>query len=71
MTKFHQRLAKKLKKLRGEATQREFARRIGINAGSLNRLEQARQNVTLATLHKICVRLRCDIVDLFDTEGRE
>jgi len=59
------RLAMRLKELRGETTQRVFARRLGISKSSLNRLEIGEQNVSLRTLQKLCQRLKCDIADLF------
>ncbi len=60
------RLARKLKRLRGDMTQRRFARRLGISSASLNRLENRQQNVSLKTLTLLCKRLKCDIGDLFD-----
>jgi DNA-binding Xre family transcriptional regulator len=65
MEKLTKRLSKRLKSLRGEQTLRGFARKLGIHAGSLNRLEQGQQNVTVKTLQKLCDRLKCDIGDLF------
>jgi transcriptional regulator with XRE-family HTH domain len=68
MEKLQKRLSKKLKTLQGEMTQREFAKKLGITAASLNRLEQGTQNITLATLQTICDRLKCDIAYLFDID---
>jgi len=65
MEKLTKRLSRKLKTLRGERTQREFARKLGISYGSLNRIEQGTQNITLATLQIICDHLKCDIDYLF------
>jgi len=59
------RLAKKLKSLRGDTPQYRFARKLGISKSSLNRMEIGEQNVSLATLERLCVRLKCDIADLF------
>jgi len=42
-----------------------YARKLGISRPTLNRLENAGQNTTLATLQKICRALKCDIGDLF------
>jgi transcriptional regulator with XRE-family HTH domain len=59
-------LARKLKKLRGEQTQREFAKKLGIKQPHLNRIEQAKENITLRTIQKMCDRLGCSIGRLFD-----
>jgi DNA-binding Xre family transcriptional regulator len=65
MERLEKRLARTLRRLRGDATQRDFAQKLGIDHGSLNRIEQAKQNVTIKTLNKLCERLRCSIEDLF------
>lgn len=59
-------LAKKLRLLRGDTSQRTFARKLGVSVATLNRIETCQQNVTLATLQRFCVRLKCRIGDLFD-----
>jgi transcriptional regulator with XRE-family HTH domain len=62
------RLARRLRKLRGETPQYLFARKLRVSKSSLNRLEIGDQNVSLKTLEKLCARLRCDIADLFPGE---
>ncbi len=57
-------LAKNIRRLRGEKTQREFARKLGISSGTVARLEVAGQNTTLATLDVIMKSLNCDICEL-------
>ena len=59
-------LAKNLKARRGEQTQGEFARKLGISRATLNRLESASQNTTLKTLNQITKSLRCNVGDLFN-----
>jgi DNA-binding Xre family transcriptional regulator len=59
------RLANGLKQLRGNTSQNQFARRLGIDASSLNRIENQQQNVSLDTLEKLCRNLECDLADLF------
>jgi transcriptional regulator with XRE-family HTH domain len=59
------RLAARIRALRGERTLVVFARRLGISKSSLARLETGDQNVSLRTLERLCVRLKCDIDDLF------
>jgi len=66
MERLEKKLARTLRRLRGDTTQRDFAKKLGIDHGSLNRIEQAKQNVTIKTLHKLCERLKCNIADLFD-----
>lgn len=57
-------LAKNLRKLRGEQTQAAFARKLGISRPTLNRLESASQNTTLNTLEQISKSLRCEVTEL-------
>jgi transcriptional regulator with XRE-family HTH domain len=59
-------LARKLKRLRGEETQRAFAKKLGITHPHLNRIEQAKENITLKTIQKMCDRLGYSIGRLFD-----
>ncbi len=63
------RLARGLARLRGEQSQNEFSRRVGVSGPTINRIENQVQNVSLDTLEKLCIRLRCDIGDLFPPEG--
>lgn len=65
MCSLPQRLAKKLREARGEASQLRFSEKLGISHTSLNRMEMGQQNVTLATLELLCQRLKCDVGDLF------
>ncbi|MBI2432890.1 MAG: helix-turn-helix transcriptional regulator [Candidatus Hydrogenedentes bacterium] len=66
MRSLEERLARNLRCRRGDATQREFARKLGVSVATLNRIEQGQQNVSLATLGTLCKRLKCDIQDLFN-----
>ncbi|MBI3782948.1 MAG: helix-turn-helix transcriptional regulator [Deltaproteobacteria bacterium] len=50
-------------------SQNQFARRLGISNASLNRIENLRQNVSLATLETLCRRLDCEIADLFPSDS--
>ena len=63
-------LAESLRRLRREAglNQSAMAKKLGISQPTLNRLETARQNTTLATLNRLCRALRCGVCELF--EGR-
>ena len=65
MAKLSKKLAKSLKSLRGEETQRDFAQKLGIDVATLNRVEQGIENITLATIQKMCDNLKCDIGELF------
>jgi len=62
------RLARGLASVRGDASQNQFAKKLGISNASLNRIENQVQNVSLKTLEVLCRRLNCDIVDLFPPE---
>ena len=59
------RLARRLRDLRGEVPQYQFAKKLGVSKSSLNRMEIGDQNVSLKTLERLCARLKCDVVDLF------
>lgn len=60
-----ERLARGLALLRGEESQNQFAKRLGISNASLNRIENRVQNVSLKTLEMLCRRLKCDVGELF------
>lgn len=59
-------LAKNLRKWRGNLTQGQYARKLGVSRPTLNRLENAGQNTTLKTLQKITKSLKCNISTLFE-----
>jgi len=63
--KLHRRLALTLRARRGQATQEEFARRLGVSRATLTRLENGAQNTTLRTLEQLARALHCDVADLF------
>lgn len=65
MGQLRQRLAQEIRRRRGEATYRAFARRLGIGLSTLHRIENGEENVSLDLLHQLCQRLRCDVSDLF------
>ena len=65
MEKLAIRLGQRLRELRGEQSQRGFARKLGISKSTLSRMEMGEQNVTLDTLDVLCQRLKCDIGGLF------
>ncbi len=62
------RLAQGLANLRGGESQNAFSRKAGVSGPTVNRIENRVQNVSLETLEKLCVRLKCDIADLFPPE---
>ncbi|MCI5049513.1 MAG: helix-turn-helix domain-containing protein [Rickettsiales bacterium] len=64
MQHFKDTLAAKLRELRGDMTQREFAEKLGTTQATVNRIEQGEQNVTIDTLYQFCRRLRCTPNDL-------
>ena len=58
-------LARGLKKMRGEQSQNQFAKKLGIDSSSLNRIENKVQNVSIDTLEKLCRNLNCGVEELF------
>jgi transcriptional regulator with XRE-family HTH domain len=58
-------LANELKRRRGEMSQLQFARLLGVDGSSLNRIENQIQNVSIDTLEKFCRNLNCEVSDLF------
>lgn len=62
------RLAKKLKRIIGDRTQREFCREIGMTQATINRIINCEQNVTLDSLEKLANRLKIDACDLIKSE---
>lgn len=67
MPNFRKNLAKNIRERRGELTQMSFARKIGVDQASVNRIELGEQNVTIDTLQQICDRLKCSASDLLDS----
>lgn len=65
MVHLRQRLAKFIREKRGDLSQREFARKIGVTQSTIMRIENLDQNVTLKTLETLCRAFRADIGDLF------
>ncbi|WP_303905973.1 helix-turn-helix domain-containing protein [Thiohalomonas denitrificans] len=57
-------LARNLRTRRGDLTQEQFARKLGISRPTLTRLESAAQNTTIKTLEQISRALKCDVCDL-------
>ena len=64
MERLADRLARKMRLLRGDQTQMAFAKKLGIAVSSLNRVENGAQNVTLDMLERLSRRLKCDPADL-------
>jgi len=58
-------LASNIKYRRGKLSQAAYARKLGISQSTLQRLECAAQNTTLATLENIMKALKCELPDLF------
>ncbi len=68
MTDLASQLAQRIRTLRGTQTQRAFAKRLGIDHATLNRVEQGKENITLRTIQKICDHWPCTIGWLFDDQ---
>lgn len=58
-------LAKNLRTRRGDLTQEQFARKLGISRPTLTRLENGAQNTTIKTLDQIAKSLKVDVGELF------
>ena len=58
-------LARNLRKRRGKLSQRDFARKTGVSSGTIARIENEQQNVTLKTLQQLMKAFKCPIEDLF------
>jgi transcriptional regulator with XRE-family HTH domain len=59
------RLGRRLRELRGDEPQLQFAKKLGISKSSLNRMELGEQNVSLKTLDTLCRRLKVEVGELF------
>ena len=62
---FDMQFAAFLRKKQGDATYAQFARKLGISASSLHRLQNLAQSATLERLHQILTRLKCRLRDVF------
>ena len=62
--KLMRRIAKRFKELRGDQSQLEFSKKIGISQSSLNRIENREQNISLYVMEQVASRLKIDIKDL-------
>ena len=57
---------RKIREAQGELTHRAFAKKLGISLGSLARLRNSPQNVTLYTIEKISRALRITPSEFLD-----
>jgi transcriptional regulator with XRE-family HTH domain len=62
-------LSQFLRKQRGDVAYSVFARKLGITASSLFRLENGEQSATMKTLQQICDRLKVNVHDVFPGRG--
>ena len=62
-------LAKKIKQLKGDQTQAEFSRKLGVGQATLNRILNCEQSVSLDLLERICDRLKVDVVVLLGRDN--
>jgi len=59
-------LAKNMRARRGQMTQRDFARKLGLNQSVIARIESKNENVTLKTLQHLAIALNCKVGELLD-----
>lgn len=62
---FDAKLARFLRKERGEMTYEQFARKLGITKTTLFRIENGQQSITLRVLQQIVEKLKVDVADVF------
>jgi transcriptional regulator with XRE-family HTH domain len=60
-------LSEYLRKTRGDQTVRAFARRIGLTHGTLHRIENLQQSLTVGKLGQIMEKLDCSWEEIFGT----
>ena len=65
MVHLRARLAVFVRTRRGDATQRDFARKTGVAQSTIMRIENEDQNVTLKTLEQLCRAFNLDVGELF------
>jgi len=58
-------LSEYLRKTRGDQTVRAFARKIGLTHGTLHRIENLQQSLTLGKLGEIMEKLDCSWEEIF------
>ena len=58
-------LSEYLRKARGDQTVRDFARKIGLTHGTLHRIENLQQSLTLGKLGQIMEKLDCSWEEIF------
>jgi transcriptional regulator with XRE-family HTH domain len=63
--RLEKKLAVFLRKHRGDATYRAFARTLGMSPSMLFRFEQEQASMTLESLQRIMSRLRVSMADIF------
>ncbi|HEY6169301.1 MAG TPA: helix-turn-helix transcriptional regulator [Verrucomicrobiae bacterium] len=61
-----QQLGAFLRRKRGNANYKQFARRLGVSESTCFRLEQGQQNATLRMIQHLMDRLRCSLWDIFE-----
>ncbi len=57
-------LSKKIKQLKGDQSQAEFSRKVGVGQATLNRILNCEQSVSLDLLERMCERLKIEVADL-------
>jgi transcriptional regulator with XRE-family HTH domain len=65
-TDLDKKFAQFLKTQRGDVSYAQFAKRTGLTASSLFRLENGQQSITLTKLHGLVKRLKVTLEDVFD-----
>ncbi len=66
MGELARKLAKNIRKRRGNLSQMAFAKKLGVSDATVNRIENQAQNVTIDTLELLAKRLRIPVRDLLE-----
>lgn len=67
-TPYDRKFAAFLRKQRGEATYREFSRKLGVPRATLHHWENLQRSASLANLYQVTKKLKCSLRDVFPGE---
>ena len=65
-SKLEENISKNLKKLRGDLSQVQFSKKVGIAQSTLNRIENLEASPTIHLLEKVARKLKVRVEDLLE-----
>ena len=65
-SKLEENIARNLKKLRGDMSQVQFSKKVGIAQSTLNRIENLEASPTIHLLEKVARKLKVRVEDLLE-----